>query len=144
MKQWHDLNERDQKQLLLYPAYISLLASTAENGIDKKEKKAALKLTHIKTFASDPILFDFYKAVEHDFEKQVNELDHDLPHSREERKHAIEHELNKLEPVLQKLDNGYSFTLRRSMKSYKNYVSKAHHTILEYFIFPLPVKGISD
>jgi len=144
MKHWSDLNEKERKQLLLYPAYISLLASTAEGGIDKKEKRAALKLTHIKTFSSDPMLFDFYKAAEHEFEHDITKLDRELPHNREGRKHAIEHELNKLDPVLRKLDMGYALELRSSMKSYKNYVSKAHHNILEYFIFPLPVNGISD
>jgi len=90
------------------------------------------------------MLFDFYKAAEREFEYDITELDRELPHNREERKHAIEHELNKLYPVLRKLDMGYALELRSSMKSYKNYVSKAHHNILEYFIFPLPVNGISD
>lgn len=144
MKRWNDLNEDEKKQLLLFPAYISLLASTAEWGIDKKEKQAALRLTHIKTFSSDPMLFDFYKAAEHEFESDISTLDNELPHNREERKLAIEHELNKLEPVLLKLDKGYALELRRSMKSYKNYVSRAHQNILEYFIFPMPVSGISD
>lgn len=144
MKRWNDLSEKEKQQLLLFPAYASLLASTAREGMDNKEKKAALKLTHIKTFAGDPMLIDFYRAVEHDFERQITALDHELPHNREKRKEAIENELNKLEPVLKKLDNGYAIALRHSMKSYKNYVSRAHQNVLEYFIFPLPVNGISD
>lgn len=144
MKEWSELSEKDKIQLLRFPAYISLLASTAEGGIDKKEKNAAIKLTHIKTFASDPILFDFYKTAEHNFEKELTNLDHELPHTKEERKEAIEQELYKLEDVLKQLDPVYASVLRHSMKSYKNYVSKAHHNILEYFIFPLPIDGISD
>jgi hypothetical protein len=144
MKHWNDLSEKERRQLLLFPAYISLLASTSAGGIDNKEKKAALKLTHIKTFAGDPILIDYYRAVEHDFETQITLLDHALPPNREERKEAIENELLQLEPVLEKLDNGYAHALRRSMQSYKNHVSRAHQNVLEYFIFPLPVHGISD
>lgn len=144
MKQWNELNEKDKKLLLRFPAYISLLASTAEGGIDKKEKNVALKLTHIKAFASDPLLLDFYKAAEQDFEKEITNLDQHLPHTKEERKQAIENELNKVETVLKQLDTGYASVLRRSMTSYKNYVSRAHQNILEYFIFPLPINGISD
>ena len=59
MKHWNDLGEKEKSQLLQFPAYISLLASTSAHGIDSKEKKAALKLTHIKTFAGDPMLMDF-------------------------------------------------------------------------------------
>ena len=144
MKHWNDLGEKEKRQLLLFPAYISLLASASTHGIDNKELKAALKLTHIKTFAGDPMLMDFYRAVEPAFEEQVAELDSRLPHNREERREAIKNELRKLEPVLQKLDNGYAHALRHSMQSYKSHVSRAHQNVLEYFIFPLPVQGISD
>ncbi len=144
MRQWNELNEKDKKQLLRFPAYISLLASTGENGMDKQEKNAALKLAHIKTFASDPELRDFYKAVESDFEIQLTELNKNLPHDRQRRKSAIQQELNKLESILEKLDSPYVSMLRHSMESYKNHVSRAHQNILEYFIVPVPIKGISD
>jgi len=144
MKRWIDLNEKDKRQLLLFPAYISLLACTSENGLDKQEKSAALKITHIKTFAGDPELRDFYKAAENDFEKELIELNRKLPHDREERKLAIRQELNKLEPILKKLDAHYAVILEHSMEAYKNHVSRAHQNILEYFIFPLPINGISD
>jgi len=44
MKHWSDLSEKERKQLLLYPAYISLLASTAEGGIVKKGKESCFKI----------------------------------------------------------------------------------------------------
>jgi hypothetical protein len=30
------------------------------------------------------------------------------------------------------------------MKSFKDHVSKAHHNVLVDFIFPMPIKGLSD
>jgi hypothetical protein len=34
--------------------------------------------------------------------------------------------------------------MRDSLRSYKSHISRAHRNILEYFIFPLPIKGITD
>lgn len=144
MKHYNDLNESDKKQLLQFPAYISLLASTMEEGIGEREKQVAVKLTHVKTFAGDPLVADFYKDAEKVFEQTITELDHRLPHVREERTAAIKKELEKLEPVLNKLDSQYAAVLRNSMASYRHYISRAHRNVLEYFIFPLPVGWLSD
>ncbi len=144
MKHYTDLNEKEKNQLLKFPAYISLLASTADDGIDEQEKKKAVELTHIKTFSSDPLLFDFYKEAEKIFEKTVIALNNELPHTKKERTVAICHELDKLEPLLKKLDPEYASVLRHSMESYKQHISKAHRNILEYFIFPIPIKGLTD
>ncbi|CAN5468098.1 hypothetical protein BH11BAC5_BH11BAC5_39160 [soil metagenome] len=144
MKKYNDLNETEKAQLLKFPAYMSLLTSTAEEGIDKEEKNTAVKITHVKTFSSDPILVDFYKEAEIVFEKAITELDTNLPHNREDRKLAIHTELDKLETLLNKLDPGFVAAFRRSMRSYGYYISKAHQNVLEYFIFPMPIQGISD
>lgn len=144
MKHYRDLSEKEKVQLLQFPAYISLLASTADDGIDEQEKRTAVKLTHIKTFSSDPLLSDFYKEAENIFEKTVITLNDELPHAKKERTLAICHELDKLEPLLKKLDPEYASVLRYSMESYKHYISRAHRNILEYFIFPMPINGLTD
>lgn len=144
MENFKNLRESEKEQLVRFPAYVSLLASTAENGIDKQEKNAAVKLTHVKTYSCDPLLTDFYKMAENCFEQTITCLDHELPHGKEERKSAIINELRKLDPLLNKLPPDYAAVLRRSMESYKRHVSKVHRNILEYFIFPLPIEGLSD
>lgn len=144
MKHYSDLNKKEKEQLLKFPAYISLLAATAEGGIDEQEKKSVVKLTHVKTFSSEPLLSDFYKDAELIFEKTITALDNELPHNKEERASFISRELDKLELLLKKLDPGYASILRHSMESYKQHISKAHRNVLEYFIFPMPIDGISD
>ncbi|MCU7549288.1 hypothetical protein OCK74_09180 [Chitinophagaceae bacterium LB-8] len=42
-----------------------------------------------------------------------------------------------------KLGKEYASAMRRSMQSFKDHVSKAHHNVLVDFIFPIPIKGIS-
>jgi len=144
MKSYKDLNEKEKQQLLKYPAYISLLASTAEGSIDEQEKETAVKLTHVKTFSSDPLLSEFYKEAEGVFETTLNALNSELPVRKEDRMVAISKELEKLETLLKKLDPEYASVLRRSMASYKQHISRAHRNVLEYFIFPVPIDGLSD
>lgn len=144
MKNYNELNESEKEQLIKLPAYMSLLTSTAEAGIDKEEKNTAVKITHVKAYSSDPKLMDFYKEAENVFEKTITDLDTALPHNREDRKLAVQKELNKLELLLSKLDPEFVSALRRSIRSYDYYISKAHQNVMEYFIFPMPIDGISD
>lgn len=144
MKTFDELPDTEKTLLLQYPAYISLLAANADMMMDASEKAAALKLTHIKTFSTEPLLHPFYKAAEAVFEKNIDLLDKTLPQGKEERDEAITRALHRVNTVLQKLGIDYAGALRRSMKSYKNHISKAHRNVLEYFLFPLPIDGISD
>src|SRR5690349_216321 len=95
-----ELSEQDKEQLLKFPAYISLLAASADGGLDKEERKAAVKLTHIKTFSCDPVLLDFYTRVEQHFETTITELNDKLSRDKQERDAAIKKELSKLEAIL--------------------------------------------
>lgn len=144
MKHYDDLTEKEKEPLLKFPAYISLLTSTSKDGIDKEEKDTAIKITHVKTFSGDPMILGFYKDADARFEKTITEMNKTLPPGHEERQAAIKRELDSLEPLLHKLDPVFVNTLRRSMKSYVYYLKKAHENVFEYFVFPMPLEGISD
>ena len=144
MKTFDELPDPEKSLLLQYPAYISLLAANADKTMDASEKAAALKLTHIKTFSTEPVLHPFYKAAEAVFEKNIELLDKTLPAGKEERDEAIRQILYTINKLLLQLGVDYASALRRSMKSYKDHISKAHRNVLEYFLFPLPIDGISD
>lgn len=144
MTRFTDLNAQDRKQLLRYPAYLSLLASTATEGFDQKEMQAAVKLTHIKTFGGDPLVMDFYREAEKYFSAIIFELNEELPKDRIQRAAVITKELEKLQNIIEKLGSDYAAALLHSMRIYKDQVSKAHHNVLEYFIFPMPIKGLSN
>jgi hypothetical protein len=144
MDHYADLPDEDREQLLKFPAYISLLACLRESGIDAKEKKSAVRLTHVKTFTSPLMLVDFYREAEHHFEAHLEKLDKELPKDLTQRELSIRKELAKLETILGKLGVRYAAALHDSLKSYTRHVSHAHNNVLEYFIFPLPIKGLSD
>ncbi|HEY6977757.1 MAG TPA: hypothetical protein VH396_15770 [Chitinophagaceae bacterium] len=144
MKSFKELPVHEQEALLKFPAYITLLAANSDKGMDEIEKKSAIKFVHIKTYSCRPILSEFYHEAEKEFKNNIIQLDKELPKNRDQRELAIKKELRKLEPILLKLGKEYAFTMHHSMKTFKDHVSRAHRNVLEYFLFPLPIPGITD
>jgi len=144
MKSFDDLNHAEKDLLLKFPVYISMLAAENDDHLDRAEKRTAIQFCHIKTFTCDPLLSQFYHEAEKTFETNINYLDNSLPKDKTEREEIIKNELAKIENILLKLGTGYALVMHRSMRSFKNHVSRAHRNILEYFVFPLPISGITD
>jgi hypothetical protein len=144
MTPFKDLSKQDNEALLKFPVYISLLAASSDYKLDKIEKKSAMKFAHIKTFSCDPLLAEFYEAADKIFKSNMEQLDKELPYEIDARKAAIKKELSNLEKIVLKLGKEYTSTMHRSMKSFKEHVSKAHHNVLVDFIFPVPIPGLTD
>ena len=143
MKPFKELTEPDNKALLKFPAFISLLAANSDNKLDEAEKKSAIKFSHIKTYSCDPLLAEFYKEADKVFENNIQQLDKDLPIKKAIRESALKKELIRLETIVLKLGEEYTTVMHRSMKSFKDHVSQAHHSVLMDFIFPMPIKGLT-
>lgn len=144
MMPFKNISAQENQALLKFPAYVSLLAADSDGKLDEAEKKLAIKLSHIKTYSCDPLLTEFYKEADIVFEKNIDELDKDLPAIKVQREETIRKELINLEEIVLKLGEEYVSVMHHSMKSFKEHVSKAHHSVLIDFIFPLPIKGITD
>jgi len=138
-----NISTKENEALLKFPVYVSLLAANSDNKLDEAERKSAIKFSHIKTYSCDPLLASFYEAADKDFEKNMLQLDQDLPEKNEERIAAIKKELLGLEKIVLKLGKEYTNVMHRSMKSFKEHVSKVHHNVLVDFIFPMPLKGLT-
>jgi len=144
METYNQLTEDQRDQLRKFPAYISLLAATYHNkGMDEKEKQTAIEFTHVKTFKREPLLVDFYTDVEKDFEQTLTLLNNSLPEEKGAREEAIRVELEKLEKILVHLGTDYAKALHKSMDSYRDHVAHSHQSVLETFIFPIPIKGLT-
>jgi hypothetical protein len=141
MKPFKNLSEEEYKMLLKFPAFISLLAANQDGKLDEVEKKSAIKFAHIKTFTCNPLLIDFYEEVDKVFERNIVDLDQELPKGKENRDAAIRSELFKLESIVLKSGQVYTSTMFESMLSFKDHVSKAHNNVLVDFVFPLSIKG---
>lgn len=139
-----NLTLQEHEALLKFPAYIALLAINRDDKLGEADKRSAIKFAHIKTFSCDPLLAEFYKEADKVFKSNIEQLDSDLPGEKESREAAIKKELSNLDKILLKLGKQYALTMHLSMKSFKEHVSKAHHNVLVDFLFPLPIKGLTD
>ena len=143
MKPFKELTESENEALLQFPAFISLLAANSDNKLDVSEKQSAIKFSHIKTYSSDPLLTEFFKEADWVFEKNILQLDKELPKEKAAREAALKKELLKLETIVLKLGQERIRVFHRSMNSFKDHVSQSHHSVLLDFIFPMPIKGLT-
>jgi hypothetical protein len=145
MTNYHDLSPEKKEQLLKFPAYVSLLAANYHsNGMDSEEKKSAIDFSHIKTFSVNPLLKEFFEDVEKGFEQTITALDEKLPKRKNEREVILRTELEKIEKILLNTDPEFSNLLHESMRAFKEHVAHAHHSLMEYLIFPIPIKGLTQ
>jgi hypothetical protein len=143
MNTFTELTIDEQQEFLKFPVYVSLLAATADGTTDDAEKNTAIAFDHTKTYSSNSLLAGFYKKADLAFRGNWDQLDAALPKSQAERKTALKAKLGKLETLLQKFDTGFQAIMHKSMQAFKDHVSRAHHNILEDFLFPVPIKGLN-
>jgi hypothetical protein len=137
------LSPQENEELLKFPAYISILAAHRNDKLDEAEKISAIKFAHTKTFTCDPLLVEYYKEADLMFENTIASLDKSLPKEPKNREIAIKTELKNLERITLKLGSEYAKVMHKSMESFTKHVSKAHHNVLEDFIFPIPIAGLT-
>ena len=144
MKNLETLTSSEKEMLLKFPIYISLLAANWDGKLNETEKKSAISFSHVKTYSCDPLLKEYYHEADKVFEKNIIKVDNELPKGKDERDAAIKIELAKLENILLKLDKNYAKTMRRSMETFKDHVSRAYRNALETFLLPISIKGLTD
>jgi hypothetical protein len=130
------LSAEERQTLLKAPAYISLLAANADGKMDEEEKKAALEISHIKSFSSPPFLKPFYQEVEKNFLSDLRELNETLPTDKSEREKQIRATLDKIKSIAQKLDKDFAVVLLKSFNSYVSHITRAHWSVLASFVDP--------
>ena len=144
MLTYHDLSPHQQELLKKYPVYESLLAATYHNhGIDAKEKQTAISFIHVKSFHHDHLLAEFYKAAEADFEKNLVLLNDQLPKEKKAREERIREEIIKIERIVKHLGGDFATAMHKSMEQFREHVANAHQSLVEYFVFPIPIKGLT-
>jgi len=144
MNTFEQLSKADQTAFLKFPVYISLLAANQDGTTDEQEIKTAIDFDHMKTYTCNPLLAGFYENADRVFKSNLTELDNELPKGKEDRDTAIMAKLAVLEKLLLKFDKVYAATMHQSMKSFREHVSAAHQNFIESFIFPVPIKGITE
>lgn len=144
MQELDILSPEEKKKVLQAPAYISILAANADGKLDEEEKYQAIKFSHIKTYTAHKLLKPFYQEVEKHFIENIDLINQNLHGTKEERDKAIHEELEKINTIIGKLDLFSSNALRKSLKEYGEHVAKAHKNIMESFVIPFSIKGLTD
>lgn len=111
--------------------------------MDHAEETSAVEFAHMKTYSCDPLLGDFYSDVDHNFRATLEALNKSLPSGTASRETEIKNELLSLDDIVLKLGDEFTIAMHRSMKSFKEHVSQAHHNGLIDFLFPIPITGLS-
>ena len=144
MLTYQDLSASEKELLKKYPVFVSLLAATYHNhGMDSKEKQTAIEFIHVKSFHSVPELAAFYDDAEKDFEKNLVLLNQQLPQEKKEREMRIREEIARIEHIVRKMDGDFAAAMHKSMEAFREHVSNAHQSLVEYFVFPIPIKGLT-
>ena len=141
---FNQLTGEHQELLTKAPVFVSLLAAGKYDGISKQEKKEAVGLAHIRSFASDPLLREYYEEVDKDFRRNLETLDKQLPKDFDKRKEVIRSKLEDVSIILERMDPAFTKALKKSLKTFADHVSEADKNVMEYFLFPLDIKGITE
>jgi len=144
MNDFSALTSREKEQLYKLPVYASLLAANHNGGIDKTEQKAAVKLSHIKTYKCNPVLASFFEGADKVFKQNIEELNEALPKDYTAREQVIKQEIKKLDVIIAKLGPEYAAAMRKGIQSFSNHVARAHNNVFEYILFPMSFKEITE
>jgi hypothetical protein len=132
MKHFENLSQEDLVVLENAVPQIAVLIAGADGKIDVKEELWAEKVTQIRGFAGDKWLNDFYDEVHANFAIRFRDLIKHLPTETAKRQEALSAELEKINPILAKLEAETAFKLYKSFKSYADQVAHASGGILGF------------
>lgn len=144
ISQLENLSIEEKNLLLKAPVLLSVLASCSNHTINRHQKADAIKLAHLKPFTANPELIPFYVEVEKRFEEQFETVVREYGPFDDTKCGNLKQEIKKIYPILEKLDRDYARKLVISFEKYERHVRKAGHTVVEDFIFPVPIPGLSD
>jgi hypothetical protein len=137
------LSADDQDLLYKAPALVSVLAASTYNRINQDQKVEALKLAHLKTFTARAELTSFYRVVEANFKKDFEDLEKQFYPFDKPNREALKSEIEKVNVIIGKLDKQIAAVLHKSLNEYAMHIKKSGIGILDDFVFPLPIKGLT-
>ena len=125
MEYLENLNEQEIDQLTDAVSYVTILIAGADGNIDSEETAWANKLTKIRGYASADALQGFYDKVGTNFSERLTYLIGALPDETNARTAAISTEMEKLNPILAKLDQRMGHALYASFTSFAKHVAES-------------------
>ena len=119
---FEQLTKEEIDALVEAPALITVLIGAADGELDKEERIWSERLLRVRTYANPKALNEFYRVVVEGFWMKVHSEMAHLPQDAEQRNQEISERLEKLNPILAKLDVSLGGDL------YKGFVGLAEET----------------
>ena len=144
IKQFENLLPAEAQLLTKAPALISVYAACSLRGVNAAQKADAVKLAHLKTFTAHPALIPFYREVDQHFKEEFEDAAKEYTPFDGEQMYRLKQKIERIKFIVNKLDPEYAKLLLKSFEKYERHVRRAAHSVVEDFIFPIPIPGLSD
>jgi hypothetical protein len=128
-----DLSENEYKQLTNAVSEITILIAGADGKIENSELEWAEKVTKIRSYKMSEELLGFYQEVGITFHSDLEALIKELPVHTGDRQNILETRIEKLNPILAKLNPIVAGKLHESFTSFAKHVAKASGGLFGFF-----------
>lgn len=125
LDQLNQLNEEELQELYDAVPVITLLIAGADGDIDSDELEWSEKITKIRGYSGDEKLQEFYDKVGEDYQQRLERWQKVLSKDTAERTADLSARLEKLNPILAKLENALGAAMYKSFTSFAKHVAKA-------------------
>ena len=141
--EFKQLSQEESQLLINTPALVTVLIAAADSKIEESETAWAKKVVSYRQTIGEKDLFEYYEAVDEDFEAQVNALSTDGK-GTQERIASITASLEGLNTVLPKLDAEYAQKLVESWRSLAQQIAKSTGGFLGFGSISAQEKQLMD
>ena len=121
----HALNEEQIQTLIDSYAYITVLIAGADGEIDSSELEWGSKLANIRSYNDEYRLNDLFVEVEKSFQSKMESIMSKVPGGVANRYDWIKPNLEKVNDILDILDNANAFSIYKSLLSFAKHIAKA-------------------
>ena len=132
--QFSSLSSEETALLFHAPALVTCLIAGSEDKIDETEEQQSKHLVRIRATTGDPLLFDYYKEVEVNFDEQLNNLVSKYGNIQAApRTDILVAELEKLNEILPKIDSLFARIYLKSLRSLAQAIAESSGGVLGFF-----------
>ena len=127
------LTEAEAQEMYDAIPLITILIAGADGKIDLNEVNWARKVAHIRTYATDKVLFDYYQEVDEHFDGRYTHFLNTLPSDAQTRGEAISLILSHLNRPFERVEPHYAYHLWKSFRSFAKQVAKSSGGFFSFF-----------
>jgi len=138
------LHPMERELLFKVPILVSVFAIDDNTQRKVYKNTEVIRLAHLETFVSYPILQPYYREVKKRFKKEFEAAARKYYPMDDEKRMELQAEMNKASGVIEKLDKSFAVVLYNSLKEYTEHVKNARYSSFQDFVFPLRIPGLTD